>query len=66
MVDLVKFEKYANKAIRRARKENKIYEQYLIPFSKKIGLHKKSKTFEEAGNKAIKWALEKAKYKIYS
>lgn len=64
IIDLEKFERLGNQAIERAQWENEIYKKHLIPFAKKIGFYKKSKTFEEAANKAIAFAKEKAKYKI--
>jgi hypothetical protein len=57
--------KVGNIAIAEAKRENEVYEKHLIAFAKKIGLHKKSKTIEEAGNKALLWMKEKEKYKIY-
>ena len=61
-IDLEKFERLGQQAIDEAIKNDKIFREKLIPFAVKIGLHKESKSIEEAGNKAILWAKEKAKY----
>ena len=60
--DRKKFLILGRRAIAAAKRENEIYNNHLIPFAKKIGLHKKSKNFLESGNKAILWAKEKAKF----
>ncbi len=64
MINLKEFERLGRRAIERAKKENEIYNCYLIPFAKKIGLYKPSKNFEESGRKAIMWEKEKTKYKL--
>jgi len=64
MIDPDKVLYYGNLAIKEAKRENEIYDKYLIPFAKKIGLNEPCQTIEEAGNKAIAWAKEKEKYGI--
>jgi len=64
MIDIKKLEKTARKVIAEAKRENEVYNKYLFPYAKKIGLNKKSKTIEEAGNKAILWAKALEKYEI--
>ena len=73
---LINFEKYGNMAIAQAKRENEIYEKYLITFAKKIKLNEPTSKLEPTpknlariflveGRKAIKWRLEKEKYGIY-
>jgi hypothetical protein len=64
MINLREFERRGRRAIEQAKKENEIYNRFLIPFAKKIGLYKPSKDFEESGRKAILWEKEKTKYKL--